>query len=1104
MIERIGSIIRGEWHATARLMTLAVLASLCTLALVASPASALSQRGYAFSGSFGKEGMGAGEMRSPQGVAVNQETGDIYVVDAGNNRVDRFTSAGTFVEAWGWGVKNGEKAFQTCTTTTKCQAGLPGHGKGQLHSAEAIAIDNNPKSPSHGDVYVEAVTPYVEGEKEFEEGIVDKFTKDGKLVSELKGFKEKGGFAEKFEEPHGLTVNTQGELLVYNEEDVVEFTGEEKNKFLALIPTELEGGGRPGIATDSGGNFYLGHSEIEEEAAPTVIAKDSVIEEGGVKSGLPLLEALDPENTTGVAVDPNTQNVFLDNATNVAMVAPNGSIVQRFGAGEGVTLHKGAGLATRADAGEPKLSDVLVADAGSGVIDLFVPEPAGAPRIDELGAANTTATSAELTGVVDPHGEASEYFFRYSSEAVPAASAPCNAPCVEVPVPPGTFGAAGQYGDVTLAPQALSGLSQLTTYDYVLFAHNAKGAVASPEQKFRTRPAQPGEVLPDHRGWAVVSPKQKNGGFLEGITREGGTIQASLDGTGMTYVSTAPTEGSEGNRSPEYNQLLSTRHENAGGQQEWSTEDLTTPINEAEGFSPGTAPEYRIFSTDLSVALLKTYGESDPESPQLSSEATERTIYQRNNLTCASSRSTCFTPLVDDANVTSEPKSHYGSQTAFLQFLSSNESGHQSVLEAGVPLTTEPMAKGRNLYETSGGHLKVVNILPEGTPAENAQLGAGPNRSYLVRHAISADGSRVIFNTGAHLYMRDVAAAKTVQVDAPEAGLKEEPGFHPSFQDASETEGKTTTIFFTDEAKLVVGAGAREHKPDLYACDIEGEASAPKCHLTDLTAGTSGSEAAWVQGVVPGAASDGSDVFFVADGALAENAKPGNCVPELLSKNHGSEQTFGNTCNLYVEHRNPATKAWMHPELIREVSIEDEPDWGAQGFHRNLVELTSRVSPNGEWLAFMSDRSLTGYNNHDLVSGRADEEVFLYNATTKKTVCASCDPTGARPQGVHDVEESGEGIGLLVDAPDLGEPLARRERPRLDADRHLHALYQSRYLSNSGRLFFDSAEALVPQDHNHTRTSTSTSPPEPRGRTKKKSARARWTRSAKARAGASP
>ena len=65
----------------------------------------------------------------------------------------------------------------------------------------------------------------------------------------------------------------------------------------------------------------------------------------------------------------------------------------------------------------------------------------------------------------------------------------------------------------------------------------------------------------------------------------------------------------------------------------------------------------------------------------------------------------------------------------------------------------------------------------------------------------------------------------------------------------------------------------------------------------------------------------------------------------------------GETCNLYVHH-DGATK------LVAVISGEDAPDWSVN------CRSTARVSPDGVWLAFMSQRSLTGYNNRDAVSGK--------------------------------------------------------------------------------------------------------------------------------------
>ena len=152
------------------------------------------------------------------------------------------------------------------------------------------------------------------------------------------------------------------------------------------------------------------------------------------------------------------------------------------------------------------------------------------------------------------------------------------------------------------------------------------------------------------------------------------------------------------------------------------------------------------------------------------------------------------------------------------------------------------------------------------------------------------------------------------------------------------------------------------------------------------------------------------------------------------------------------------------------LSAEDQPDWGrSEGYLENL---TARVSPDGRWLAFMSERSLTGYDNRDAVSGEPDEEVFLYHAAAEggggRLVCASCNPTGARPHGVQ-YARSDERYNLPLAGGtgvwDSTQWLAANV-PGWTSYKSEHALYQSRYLSDGGRLFFNSSDDLVPQATN--------------------------------------
>jgi WD40-like Beta Propeller Repeat len=211
---------------------------------------------------------------------------------------------------------------------------------------------------------------------------------------------------------------------------------------------------------------------------------------------------------------------------------------------------------------------------------------------------------------------------------------------------------------------------------------------------------------------------------------------------------------------------------------------------------------------------------------------------------------------------------------------------------------------------------------------------------------------------------------------------------------------------------------------------------------------------------VLGSGEDGSWVYFVANGVLENNgvpvsgAVPGGC-PET------SPAKSDSICNLYVRH-DGVTK------LVAVLSGRDNPDWREQ-----LQKMTARVSPDGQWLAFMSLRSLTGYDNRDAVSGKPDEEVYLYNAVTERLVCASCNPTGARPHGVEYEVEGGKNtqLALPLAGGDLvweGTVWLAANIPSWTPYASAEALYQSRYLSDSGRLFFNASDGLVAKDVNRT------------------------------------
>jgi hypothetical protein len=530
-------------------------------------------------------------------------------------------------------------------------------------------------------------------------------------------------------------------------------------------------------------------------------------------------------------------------------------------------------------------------------------------------------------------------------------------------------------------------------------------------------------ALPDGRGWELVSPASKAGGPLLSVREGGAVIRSSEDGRAVTYVAAAPL-GTHPEGSSNETQIVSER--SAG---DWTSQEIATPHDEPTKPSVGAGQEYRAFSPNLAAALVEPLGET-PLAP----EATEKTMYLRDS---ASGR---FLPLVTPANV--PPGTHFGNA---LHFVSGTPDLGHIVFESEVALTSTPITQQLSVYQWVAGQLKLISLLPNGEAAPVPSVG-GPNRN--LRHAVSDDGSRIVWSAQQHLYLRDTNTEETIQLDANQGAAEPGEG-QATFQGASSDGSKT---FFTDTQRLTADstATAEGEERDLYEFD---RASGK---LTDLTVDHNPGESAGVQGLVSGISEDGSYVYFIADGVLASGATPGGCH---------TTSAPGATCNLYAIRYNGAE--WTAPRLIAVLSAEDQADWS--GNRESLGQLAARVSPNGRYLTFMSVSPLTGYANTDANTGQADAEVFLQDAEPSPgenpTVCVSCDPTGAPPTGVLDNPEE----GLLIDGPGAWkEHWLAANIPGWTEYELERALYQPRYLQDSGRLFFNAITALVPEDANNT------------------------------------
>jgi hypothetical protein len=674
----------------------------------------------------------------------------------------------------------------------------------------------------------------------------------------------------------------------------------------------------------------------------------------------------------------------------------------------------------------------LLAKNGAGEEALGSPQTfttlASAPLVEESSVGDVASSSATFSAKIDPQGSETTYRFEYGTSEAYGSS---------VPVPDGIVGS-GPSG-VTVSAHA-QGLEPNTIYHYRVLAIVASKSETIPgsDETFTTqRSGSSGLQLPDGRQWELVTPPDKHGAKIQSL-REEGPIEAAEDGSGIAYSTSVPTEAEP----PGYAQMgesfmvqaLSMR--SAGG---WSTRDIGTPqeaASEVKGY-----PEYLFFSSDLSSALA--FPVSDSDKLLLSSEATERTPYVRRESLCdtSASASECYQPILTGKEGFADvpPGTEFGRFDEVKFDGASPDLKHVLIdyFGSGLAPLTEWSAN-----ESPGEALQPVSVLPASEGGETVEGGeAGDPVEPTVgvgesRHSISDDGSRVLWDgEGKSLYMRDLPKHETVRLSAGAL-----------FQIASSNGSKA---FFTS------GGG------ELYECEFFEEADGKlACKQTDLTPEIGG-QGAGVQRSVLGASEDGSYVYFAAEGVLGDGAQdgalPGSC---------DSERDPSGTCNLYEDHEGKIT-------FITALSNEDATDWDGSGpgVANSIGWMTARVSPDGRYVAFMSSRSLTGYDNRDAFSGRPDQEVYLYDAVSKRLVCASCNPTGGRPVGVGKEEITAVEAGSLnlIDLMGSGEPFINDQgvAANIPGDNQLWAynsgLYLPRVLFDGGRLFFNSEDALVPQ-----------------------------------------
>jgi hypothetical protein len=385
---------------------------------------------------------------------------------------------------------------------------------------------------------------------------------------------------------------------------------------------------------------------------------------------------------------------------------------------------------------------------------------AGPPIAGQLWASQVDSRSATLSAEVDPNGSLTSGYFEYATKANYEANGFGGAKRVNINV------IGSEAGMTPVNFPTIAGLASDTTYLYRLVLTNGKGQVPKPTSApypfFVTAPDSGGPLLPDARGWEMVSPADKNGGGVaapESIAK-GGTLQAAAQGGSATYSSSSSFAGGAG--APPASQYIATRTEGS-----WSTRNITVPIFSASyDIAKGGAP-YRLFSTDLTRGLLLNgkgcRGEAtgcpvpNPTLPGTDAPAGFQDYYLR------TTSSGGFEALLGPSETGLSGQS--ASQFEVILAGASPDLAHV-ILSSCAKLSasaTSGCPGEASLYEFSSGAgaLKLLNASPGATLAA---LGA---------NAVSTDGARVYLYEAGSLFVRDGSTLKQADAGAEGGGTFE-------------------------------------------------------------------------------------------------------------------------------------------------------------------------------------------------------------------------------------------------------------------------------------------------------------------------------------------
>ncbi len=454
-----------------RIPTALSLAVAAIVALGAGASPALAGEAHPFLREFGHNATEA--FSNPNGIAVDESTGDVYVADIGTDTVYKFDASGNSLDF----AALGSNALTGAATEAKSFSFPSVYGTPAAIAVDNACVQHNPAltgkaceefDPSAGDLYV------MDGGN----GVIDKFSPSGEYLSQMGGFGS--GMLGLGVDGSGtvhidLTPGSRGSVLLIDE-----FDDAATNHLIARQPLEGEFwiNASPGIpngvskahgfaVSTTGDNYPM----YEPLCSCTLKFGQKLSPLGRVDSG----EAGD----VAVAVDPATGHLYADDQSSVAewdTGAMNrnseehfngnaaGTLVSRFGSLELSGTSGQGGIAVDGASG-----DVYLSNPANGKVYVF---GSAAPMVTTGEPPDVTMQAVGLSGTVDPRGAAvGSCEFEYGiTDELGNGHYSHSVPCKQTPAEIGA-------GSSPVAVSAqLEGLEPGELYHFRLVATNTNGA----------------------------------------------------------------------------------------------------------------------------------------------------------------------------------------------------------------------------------------------------------------------------------------------------------------------------------------------------------------------------------------------------------------------------------------------------------------------------------------------------------------------------------------------------------------------------------------------------------------------------------------------------